>query len=200
MRLTVYFSTILLALGIAGAGAAQEVSTEEAVADKVLGSPDAPVEMIAYESLTCPHCASFHAEAWQTIKSTYVDTGKLRFVYRDFPFDPVGLRAGMMARCLGNERYFGMIEILYKTQAQWATADDPLAALAGIGRLAGLSAEGFEACMANQALMDGILERRQAGERDFEVSSTPTFFINGHKIVGARPFEVYEEVIAPLVE
>lgn len=189
-----------LAVTFAAPAAAEIASTEEALAEKVMGSPDAPIEIIAYESLTCPHCASFHANAWPKIKETYVETGKARFVFRDFPFDALALRAGMLARCSGEERYFGVLEVLFESQDGWMRADDPMKALAGIGRLAGISQEGFDACMANEQLLDGILARRQEGEREFDVTSTPTFFINGTKVVGAQPFEKFDEILKPLAE
>jgi len=192
--------TLLVVTLAAGGLRAEPVSTEDALADKVLGSPDAPIEIIAYESMTCSHCASFHQDTWPEIKEKYIDTGKARFILRDFPFDAIGLRAAMMARCTGNERYYGVVGILFKSQDQWARAKDPMTALAGIGRLAGLNSADFDACMANEALMDGVLNGRQAAQRDFDVSSTPTFIINGTKVVGALPFEEFDKVMAPMAE
>ena len=192
--------TLIVVTLSAGGLRAEPISTEDALADKVMGSADAPIEIIAYESMTCPHCASFHQNAWHDIKAQYIDTGKARFILRDFPFDAVGLRAAMLARCTGDKRYYGVVEILFKSQTQWARAEDPMQALAGIGRLAGLSAADFDACMANQALMDGILVGRQTAEREFDVSSTPSFIINGIKVVGAQPFEEFDKVLAPMAE
>ena len=192
--------TLIVVALAAGGLRAEPVSTEDALADKVMGSPDAPIEIIAYESMTCPHCASFHANAWHDIKAKYIDTGKARFILRDFPFDAVGLRAAMLARCTGDKRYYGVVEILFKSQTQWARAEDPMQALAGIGRLAGLSEADFDACMGNQALMDGILAGRQTAQREFDVSSTPSFIINGTKVVGAQPFEEFDKVLAPMAE
>lgn len=190
---------ILVTMAVAGLRA-EPISTEDALADKVMGEADAPIEIIAYESMTCPHCASFHQSTWRDIKEKYIDTGKARFILRDFPFDAVGLRAAMMARCIGDKRYYGVVEILFKSQAQWARAEDPMQALAGIGRLAGLSEADFDVCMGNQALMDGILVGRQTAEREFDVSSTPTFIINGTKVIGAQPFEAFDKVMAPMAE
>ena len=188
-------------VALAFPAAAAPLSTEEALADRVLGDPDAPVEMIGYESLTCPHCASFHADAWPELKEKYIETGKVKFVYRDFPFDALGLRAAMMARCAPQDKYFGTIEALYKSQRHWTRADDPMKALEGIARLAGLDSESFDACMANNDLLDGLLLIRQNAETgEFEVSSTPTFIINGVKIEGARPLADYESIFAPMIE
>ena len=106
----------------------------------------------------------------------------------------------MLARCTGDKRYYGVVEILFKSQTQWARAEDPMQALAGIGRLAGLSEADFDACMGNQALMDGILAGRQTAQREFDVSSTPSFIINGTKVVGAQPFEEFDKVLAPMAE
>ncbi len=203
LRVPVLISALLAALYLLAVtpmapALAEPVSTEQALADKVFGSADAPIEIVAYESLTCPHCASFHANAWHDIKEKYIDTGKARFILRDFPFDALGLRAAMMARCAGDERYYGIVEVLFKSQMQWARAQDPMQALAGIGRLAGLSEADFEACMANEALLEGILKGRQEAEAKFDVSSTPTFIINGTKVVGAQPFEEFDKVMAPM--
>ena len=192
--------TLIVVALAAGGLRAEPISTEDALADKVLGSADAPIEIVAYESMTCPHCAAFHANAWHDIKKKYIDTGKARFILRDFPFDAVGLRAAMLARCTGDKRYYGVVEILFKSQTQWARAEDPMQALAGIGRLAGLSEADFDACMGNQALMDGILAGRQTAQREFDVSSTPSFIINGTKVVGAQPFEEFDKVLAPMAE
>jgi protein-disulfide isomerase len=197
--LALFAVLFLVSVGDLG-NAAEPVSTDEALADKIVGDPNAPVEVIAYESLTCPHCAAFQRETWPELKEKYVDTGKVKFIFRDFPLDAVGLHAAMMARCTGDERYFGVIDVLFNSQSEWARAKDPMKALAGIGRLAGLDEAAFDACMADEALMDGILKRRQEAQNEFDVSSTPTFIVNGTKVVGAQPFEKFDEIIAPLTE
>jgi protein-disulfide isomerase len=161
----------------------------------VLGSPDAPVEMIEYASMTCPHCAAFHADTLKDLKEKYIDTGKVRLVFREFPFDALALRASMLARCAGAGRYFAMVDILFKQQPVWSRAQDPMAELARLGRLGGVSEAEFKACMENQALADEILANRLQGQEKHNVESTPSFIINGDKIAGAQPLATFEETI-----
>ena len=146
-------------------------------------------------SLTCPHCAAFHAGAYNDIKREYVETGKVRFVIRDFPLDNLAVAAAMMARCLPRERYFGMIELLYRGQQGWARAADPRAALAGIGRLAGLSPAKFDACLKDRGILDVILKSRDQGQKLHQVQSTPTFIIDGRKLANNRPIEEFRKLI-----
>ena len=127
----------LVALLFASTASAQSVDAGLALSERVLGDPAAPVEIVAYESLTCPHCAAFHAETYDALKERYIDTGKVRFVYRDFPLDGTALRASMLARCTAPEQYFGMLEILFRSQQNWARSHDAVGALSQIGRMAG---------------------------------------------------------------
>ena len=163
--------------------------------EMVLGDPNAPVTMIEYSSLTCPHCASFHKNTLPQVKERYIDTGEARLLYRDFPFDRGGLLAAAIARCAGPERYFSFLDVLFRTQEAWSHDPNPAKALAKIGRLGGLSSAAIDACFADQALLDSILESRLTGAQKFNVSSTPTFIINGEKLVGAQPFDRFAEVI-----
>lgn len=163
--------------------------------DMVLGSPDAKVTIIEYASLTCPHCARFHKETLPKIKAEFVDTGKVKLVYRDFPFDEASLRAAMMARCAGKERYFGFLDALFAAQDSWATPSGWRTALARIGKLGGMSQEAFDACLADKSVEDAILAKRLEGAQKFGVESTPTFFINGEKVAGAYPFDHFAQVI-----
>jgi len=166
-------------------------------AERVLGSPDAPVEIIEYSSLTCPHCANFHANILPELKREYIDTGRVKIVYRDFPFDRAALGAAMTARCMAPERYFPFLDGLFRTQGQWAGAQDPARALQQSARLAGLNEQQFNACLQNQQLADFILQRRLDAEQRFQVRSTPTFIFNGgaERIVGAQPIEQFRAVI-----
>jgi len=201
MRISALFAAVALAFGatftpILGPQAlAEPLSTEDALAERVLGDATAPVEMIEYSSLTCPHCAAFHVEKLPELKKKYIDTGKLRLIQRDFPFDQPGAMAAMMARCANPMRYHQFIDVLFKQQAQWSRADNPAAALAQIGKLGGLSEKDFQACMQKEDLLNGILQMRQQGVADYEISSTPTFIINGEKIVGNQSLETFEEAI-----
>ena len=167
--------------------------------DRVLGDPKAPVTIIEYASLTCPHCATFHTASLPDLKKNYIDTGKVRLVYRHFPLDKFAAKGAMLANCAGKDREFAVIDVLFQNQLQWAGARDPEAELAKIGRLAGVGEAEFKACMENQALLEKILGERQAGERA-GVDSTPTLFINGKRYPGARPYAEMEEILAPLLK
>lgn len=163
--------------------------------DMVLGSPDAKVTIVEYASLTCSHCARFHKETMPKLKAEFIDTGKVRLVYRDFPFDEPSFRAAMLARCSGKERFFGFIDALYQSQENWATPNGWKPGLARIAKLGGMSQETFDQCLANKAVEEPILAKRLEGNQKFGVDSTPTFFINGEKVSGAYPFEKFAEII-----
>jgi len=191
------FVTLVFA-GLAGTAAAATV--EDMLAEGSLGSDKAPVTVIEYASLTCPHCAAFANTTFEAFKKKYIDTGKVHFIYRDFPFDQPGLRAAMMVRCSGPERFFGFLEILFKSQESWAGAADPLAELAKIARLGGMSKEEFDACMANKELMDGILKGELEAQEKYKAESTPTFIVNGVKHEGNMSLETLDGILAPLLK
>ena len=172
-----------------------QVDREAALKTRVEGSPDAKLTMIEYSSLTCPHCATFHKETLPQIRSTYIDTGKLRMEMRDFPLDQYALRAAAMARCAPENRYFPLMDMLFAQQSKWNRATDPVGAIKQIGRLAGITPELADACMTDEKLMDGILEIRLAGQKEHDVSSTPSFVIGDQMIVGAQPFATFQKAI-----
>jgi protein-disulfide isomerase len=155
-----------------------------ALPEQSIGKADAPVTIVEYMSMTCPHCAAFHRETFDAIKEKYVDTGKVRFVLREFPLDNKAVAAIMIARCAPEGQYFPLVSALFKSQMTWATADDVRAALLQVSKLAGFTQESFEACLTNQKLLDDVIKVREAGGIDFGVSSTPTFFINGQRYAG----------------
>lgn len=176
---------------------AAEVDLATALKPRFEGSPDAKLTMIEYSSLTCPHCATFHTDILPKIRETYIETGKLKLEMRDFPLDQYALRAAAMARCAPESRYFPLMDMLFKQQSKWTRATDPIAAIKQIGRLAGIGAEQADACMSNEALLDGILKIRLGGQQDHDISSTPTFVIGKEKVVGAQPFETFQKAIEP---
>ncbi len=184
--------TLLLAAPPAAAG---NVPLAEAVAEMVMGRDDAPVTMVEYSSLACPHCAAFHRDVLPKIKEGYIDTGKVRLVYRDFPLGGLALAAAMLARCGGRKKYFGFIEVLYRSQAQWSRADNPRRELARVARFGGISQKDFEACLVNEPLMTDIREQAADARQKFGIDSTPTFIIEGEKVLGARSFEDCRDVI-----
>lgn len=167
--------------------------------DRILGSAEAPITIIEYSSLTCSHCASFHADALPQIKETWIADGRARLVYRHFPLDGTALRAAAVANCIEGARYFRFLDMLFKSQQRWAKSSDPLKALGQMARLAGLSQEKFEACANDEAEMDRILQRRQDGIQTYGVESTPTLIVNGRKVQGARSFDYLEKIFKEIV-
>ena len=177
---------------------AQEVSLEKAMAERVLGKPEAPIAITEYASLTCPHCARFHKETLPKIKAEFIDKGKAKLIFRDFPFDGLALRAAALARYAPPERYFAVLDTLFQQQESWSRAKDPLAALGNIGKLAGMSQAAVDACFKDTKLMDAIVQVRLDGEKTHGVDSTPTFIIGGKKISGAEPFETFDKLLKSL--
>ncbi len=171
---------------------------DEIKAEHSLGAADAPVTMIEYASLTCPHCAAFARETLPALQKEYVETGKVKLVFRDYPLDQLALTASMMARCAPKERYFGLIESIFDTQVTWIRAQDPKAALARLGKLAGMSQETIDACTASKDIYDAVMATRGEGDKQ-KVDATPTFFINDKKMSGELPIEDLRKVIDPLV-
>lgn len=186
------------AAALPGIAFAQEISHEKALAERVLGRADAPITIMEYASLTCPHCARFHKETLPKIKAAYIDTGKAKLVFRDFPFDGLALRAAAVARCAPQERYFAVLETLFQQQETWSRAKDPLAAIGNIGKLAGMSQATVDACLKDTKLMDSIVQIRLDGEKTHGVDSTPTFIIGGKKLSGAQPFEDFDKLLKSL--
>src|SRR5690606_31840101 len=139
---------------------------------------DAPVTIVEYASMTCPHCAHFHETTLPAIKEKYIDTGKARLIFREFPFDPRAEAAFMLARC-SDDNYFAMVDVLFRQQRNWASVEDARSALLQISKLAGFSQESFEACLTDQKLLEDVRAVRTRGAEDFGVDATPTFFING---------------------
>ena len=186
----------LLALMVAFAPApAAAASAEDPLSVRALGRDDAPVTIVEHSSLTCSHCADFHADTLPKIKEAYIDTGQVRLVFEDFPLGRLALGASMVARCVAEERYFGMLDTLFRTQRSWASSPQPLAELERLARFAGLTSDEFVACLDNRALLQGIQERAQGAQRAHGIESTPTFLVNGRKVVGAVPFEAFKAVI-----
>lgn len=154
------------------------------VKEMVLGNPDAEVTMIEYASFTCPHCARFHEGPFKQLKADYIDTGKIKFVYREVYFDRYGLWASMIARCNGGDRFFGIADLIYKGQSEWTRAGEPAAivdALRKIGRLAGLDSETIEGCLQDAEKAQTLVAWDEENRSRDDVNSTPSFVINGEK-------------------
>lgn len=167
--------------------------------EMTMGDENAPVTIVEYMSMTCPHCASFHEDNFKPLVEKYVDTGKVRFVLREFPFDPRAAAAIMLARCAPENQFFPMVDVLFKQQRTWATAPDGREALLQIARLAGFTQESFEACLTNQKLLDDVNAVRTKAGNEFGVQSTPTFFVNGKRYPGNMSIDIMSAIIDPLL-
>jgi protein-disulfide isomerase len=208
-------------LALVAPAQAQDVSSAELLqpgplGDMVLGDDKAPVTIIEYASMTCPHCAHFSETTFPELKKRYIDTGKVRFIFREFPLDQLAAAGFMLARCSSetaapqgvtadksspaeSKRYFAMIETLFAQQKEWVV-QKPLQPLLNITKQAGFSEQTFNACLKNQKVLDGIEETRQRAVQKFAVQSTPTFFINGKKFAGALSIEEIEKAINPYLK
>ncbi|MCC6305555.1 MAG: DsbA family protein [Rhodobacteraceae bacterium] len=152
--------------------------------DMALGNPEAGVTLIEYASFTCPHCANFAATVFPELKTAYIDTGKVRFIHREVYFDRFGLWAGMLARCGGEERYFGFADMIYAQQRQWAGSADPATVadnLRRMGRVAGLTDEQVNACLNDRAAAEALVAAFQTNATRDGVQATPTLILNGTK-------------------
>ncbi len=166
--------------------------------EKALGADNAPITIIEYMSMTCPHCQNFHVNTFPDFKAKYIDTGKVRFIMREFPLDVLATAAIMLARCAPNDRYFEMVDLLFHTQRDWAVSNDPTTALLTISKQAGLTEESFNACLTNQSILDGVNWVRDRGV-ELGVNATPTFFINGNKTSGAMSLAEFDEILTPML-
>lgn len=185
-----------LVFGIFGRSATAQ---DAMLSDFAFGRPDAPLTIVEFASMTCPHCAEFHEQVLPKLKSEYIDTGKVQLIYRDFPLDGDALRAAMIARCAGADRYAGFLEVIYGQQKNWAGAQDPFQALERLAKLGGLSSEAFKACLANREVETYVLNSRMSGRREFKISGTPSFVINGRTYTGIASFDELKGIIDPLL-
>ena len=186
------FSFVLITTGPVWAA---NVPLDKAMAEKSIGRADAPVTIYEYASLTCPHCAAFHNETLPLIKKNYIDTGKVRLVYNDFPLDSLALAASMVARCSGQKNFFPMIDALFSSQQSWARSATPLEALGGIARLSGMTAKDVADCTNNQALFKAIRSGAEQAGKTLDFNSTPTFFVEGTKIPGNLPYKDFQDIL-----
>ena len=167
--------------------------------DHVLGDPKAPITLIEYASFTCPHCAHFHTQILPELKKKWIDSGKVKLVYRDFPLDQVAAKAAQIAECAGNDRYFGVIDLIFRGQDQWALGADPIAELAKPLRIAGLGDKEIKECLANEAKANEVIADYKGGEA-LGVNSTPTLFIDGQLYRGARSVEELDAAFGKLAK
>ncbi|HEX2215141.1 MAG TPA: DsbA family protein [Xanthobacteraceae bacterium] len=168
--------------------------------DHALGPANAPVTLVEYASMTCSHCATFHVQTFPVLKSRYIDSGKVRYILREFPLDPLAAGAFMLAHCAGEGKYFDVVDALFKQQKSWAFAQNPIPPLFAVARQHGFNEQTFEKCLSYQKLLDGIDAVRRRAQEKFGVNSTPTFFINGKIFRGALTIEQIEREIQPFLK
>jgi protein-disulfide isomerase len=174
----------------------------DAMPDLALGSDTAPVTIVEYASMTCPHCAHFQETTFPELKKRYIDTGKVRYILRDFPLDSLAGAAFVLAHCAAKgdkDKYYSMVETLFAQQQTWAV-EKPVPPLMAIAKQAGLSEKDFDACLSNQKAWDDMESVRQRAMKEFKVESTPTFFVNGTQVTGAVSIEDFAKVIDPYLK
>ncbi len=211
LRMMLAVAVTGFALGATGSGAvAQRVAASPEVAvdelmkpgdlpDIAVGSADAKVTIVEYSSLTCPHCANFQAKVFPDFKTKYIDTGKVRFITREFPLDNLAAAAAMLARCIDPAKSFDFVETMFATQAVWASGQNPKAKLFEVAKQAGFSEESFEKCLTDQVLLDKVNAVRTRASDKFQIASTPTFFVNGKRLAGNNRLEDFDKVIEPML-
>ncbi len=196
-----------LSLSLGGIAVAQnakvpvdELMAPNALPDIVQGKADAPVTIVEYASMTCTHCAAFHVGTFPTLVSKYIDAGKVKFILREFPLDPLATAGFMLARCEGPDKRSAVVDLLFAQQKNWAFVDKPLEALEGVLKQTGMSKDSFEACLKDQKLYDQVNEVRDRGSQKFGVSATPTFYFNGSKVSGELTPETLAKILDPLLK
>jgi protein-disulfide isomerase len=177
-------SVVLDAASAATATAPSALMVPGPLGEMTLGDPKAPNTVIEYVSMTCPHCQRFHADVYPEFKKKYIDTGKVYFLLREFPLDPLATAAIVVARCAPKERFFPLVDLMFDHQSDWAFVDNPAQKLLELVKQAGFTQDTFQACLTNQSLLDGVNWVHDRAEKEFGVGSTPTFFFNGKKLTG----------------
>jgi len=188
-------ATIVVALGFSTAPGFAQSAPQPTSDDRILGQADAPITIFEFASLTCPHCADFDEHTLPKLKADWIDTGKARLIFRDFPLDPAAVRAATLARCAPPEQFYAFVDALFHTQATWAAGGKIDAALGKLAKVAGMSDDQFAACMKDEAAQKQVLNSRLEAEQQYKVESTPTFFINGVRVEGAQPYAEFEKVL-----
>ena len=178
---------------------ARIVDTIEALEEKKIGTEEANIEIIEFASLTCGHCAKFHNEVFPKIKKEFIDTGKVSFIYQDFPLDKFALKASVIARCSGEKKFFSFLKVLYSKQKDWTRTEDPFRSLLKIAKLGGLKNDEIKVCVGNKSIEDGILKQRLNASKKFDIKATPTLYINGEKYDGDLTFEALKLKINTLL-
>jgi protein-disulfide isomerase len=184
------------------AQSAADVAKPVSLPDMALGPADAPITITEFASMTCPHCAAFNADVFPKIKSTYIDTGKIRYIFREFPLDIKAAAGSMLSRCIAKDdagKYFAVTDMLFKQQGDWVMKNTT-ETLTRIGKQAGLSQQAVDDCLKDQALLDKIVADQKFASEVLKVNSTPTFFLNGEMIKGETSFEEFDKRIKALLK
>jgi protein-disulfide isomerase len=168
--------------------------------EESLGNPKAPITIVEYASMTCPHCAAFDEETFPTLKKDYIDTGKVYYVFREFPLDNFATAGFVIARCVPKGQYFAVVHAFFKQQPELAAAPDALKWIEGFAKQVGLTPEQTQACLTNQKLLDDVMAVRQRAAEKFGVDSTPTFFINGKVHRGEMSVAELKAILDPLLK
>jgi protein-disulfide isomerase len=179
------------------------VPLKVALADKVIGKKDAPITILAFESLSCPHCRAFHSGAWPTIKKEYIDTGKAKIIFHTVFGGVRAQFATMLARCVPDDRHFAMVSLLFRNQEKWTRANNAnelFAHLKPIARLVGMNDAQFKSCMESKELYRGLSRMRDELDAKYKIESTPTFVINGKRLIGAQPFSEFDKLMKPMIK
>ena len=155
------------------------VEVEAQDAGRVIGNPKAPITVVEYASLTCPHCAEFANNIMPKLKTEWIDSGKVKWVFRDYPLDGTALKAAVIIRCAPADRFYNFVGAFYTNQQNWARAADPVATLTRLAKLGGVGEEKIKACLANKKIEDAVLQQQLDGKNRYAVNATPTIFING---------------------
>ena len=193
--------SFLASAPLALAQTVEELMRPGPLPDLVEGKADAPVTIIEYASLTCPHCAAFHKETLPGLKARYIDTGKVRFIFREFPLDELAVAASMLARCAGKDdsgKALALIDVLFASQDKWATRN-PVPILQQMAKQAGMTEKAFDECLKDQTLYNNVMAVRERGSKEYKVESTPTLFVNGKMQKGGATIEELDKIIAPLL-
>ncbi len=175
------------------------LETPNPLGELTLGDPAAPITIVEYSSLTCPHCAAFHTETLPALKEKYVDTGQVLIKFRPFPLDPYAMAGAMLAQCVSPVARVAFIDILFARQGMWIASADPSAELQKIAKQAGLSEDDYIVCLKDESVLAAIRGMQTAAAEQLNVRSTPTFFVNGQKLEGNQPLDVFEEIFIPLL-
>jgi len=189
-------------IGEALAQTAAEIARPSSLGDMALGDPKATVTIVEYASMTCPHCATFTKDVFPKLKAAYIDSGKVRFVFREFPLDLTAAAGSMLARCIADgdaNKYFVAIDLLFRQQDVWAV-QNPTAPLKRVARQAGMGEQQFETCLKDQKLLDAIKESQDYAVKTLKINSTPTFFVNDTMVRGETSFEAFQKIIDPLLK